>query len=102
MTEEAKVPPTLAQLETRSAWPPKIYTIIACKECEPMARTMVAANPQKYVFFPSRWNKFPDSGMDDIELGGFTPVNYIRGSHVLFLASVRILLNVSVLIVFLL
>eukprot|EP00475_Leptophrys_vorax_P037662 TRINITY_DN6518_c0_g1_i1.p1 TRINITY_DN6518_c0_g1~~TRINITY_DN6518_c0_g1_i1.p1 ORF type:complete len:341 (+),score=95.30 TRINITY_DN6518_c0_g1_i1:23-1024(+) len=87
MAEEAKVPGALAHFETRSAWPPKVYSILACPECEPMARNMVSLNPDKFVFFPSRWNKFPDSGMDDIELGGFTPVNYIRGSHILFLAS---------------
>lgn len=41
----------------------------------------------KQAFRPSKWDKFPDSKMDNIELGGYTPVNKIMRSNVLFIAS---------------
>ena len=48
---------------------------------------MVDAQPHRFRFFKTKWHKFPDSQTDNIELGGFTPRNYIMGSHVIFLAS---------------
>ena len=49
-------------------------------------QTLAAADPHRFTYFPSRWEKFAD-GTDNLELGGFTPVNRIRGEHVVFLAS---------------
>jgi hypothetical protein len=45
------------------------------------------AEPHRFRYFKSKWDKFADSNTDDIQLGGFVPRNYIMGSHVLFLAS---------------
>jgi len=42
--------------------------------------------PDRFHFFPTKWNKFPD-GTDHIEIGGFHPRNMLSGEHVLFLAS---------------
>lgn len=63
------------------------YNIISSPPWEHMAKSMQANSPSRFAYRPTKWAKFKDSQMDDIELGGFTPVNVIRGSHVLFLAS---------------
>mmetsp|Transcript_33340 Transcript_33340/g.92130 ORF Transcript_33340/g.92130 Transcript_33340/m.92130 type:complete len:770 (-) Transcript_33340:131-2440(-) len=65
----------------------KRYNIIAAPTFEDMARRLQALAPTRFSFFPTRWEKFPDSGTDKIELGGFTPVNLMQGRHVLFLAD---------------
>lgn len=65
----------------------KFYNVLAAPLCERKGRQLEAAAPERFRFFPSRWEKFSDSGTDKIELGGFTPMNHIRGSHVLFLAD---------------
>jgi phosphoribosylpyrophosphate synthetase len=65
----------------------KFYNVLAAPLCEKKGRQLEAAAPERFRFFPSKWEKFPDSGTDKIELGGFTPNNHIRGSHVLFLAD---------------
>lgn len=44
------------------------------------------AYPDRFTFFPTTWDKFPD-GTDHIEVGGFTPYNLVSGEHVIFLAS---------------
>jgi hypothetical protein len=62
------------------------YQIIAAEECEPLARRMEEANPDRFTFHRTTWGKFPD-GTDNIEVGGFYPQNVISGEHVLFLAS---------------
>jgi len=62
------------------------YQIIAAEACEDMARRMEYAYPDRFTFFPTKWDKFPDD-TDDIEIGGFAPYNNISGKHVLFLAS---------------
>jgi hypothetical protein len=62
------------------------YQIIAAEECEPLARRMEEANPDRFTFHKTTWGKFPD-GTDNIEVGGFYPQNVISGEHVLFLAS---------------
>lgn len=48
--------------------------------------TTQAADPERFIYHPTKWGKFPD-GTDNIEVGGFHPVNEIRGNHILFLAS---------------
>jgi phosphoribosylpyrophosphate synthetase len=62
------------------------YQIIAAEVCEPLAMRMAQKYPDRFTFHPTNWLKFPD-GTDNIEIGGFTPVNVISGEHVLFLAS---------------
>jgi hypothetical protein len=62
------------------------YQIIAAEACEPLAMRMARKYPDRFTFHPTVWGKFPD-GTDNIEIGGFTPVNVISGEHVLFLAS---------------
>uniref|UniRef100_A0A7S4Q0L7 phosphoribosylformylglycinamidine cyclo-ligase n=1 Tax=Alexandrium monilatum TaxID=311494 RepID=A0A7S4Q0L7_9DINO len=65
----------------------KRYNIIAAPHFEDMARRLQALAPTRFSFFPTRWEKFPDSGTDKIELGGFSPVNLMQGRNVLFLAD---------------
>jgi phosphoribosylpyrophosphate synthetase len=62
------------------------YKILACPAFHSLAERIAAADPHRFTYFPSRWEKFAD-GTDNLELGGFTPVNRIRGEHVVFLAS---------------
>lgn len=57
------------------------YQIIAAQACEPLAQRMAQAHPDRFVFHPYKWQKFPD-GTDNIEVGGFTPQNLISGEHV--------------------
>lgn len=64
----------------------KAYTIVAGPDMEYMAKRLVAEDPERFVYFPTKWKKFPD-GSDNIEVGGFTPTNRISDKHVLFLAS---------------
>merc|ERR1712048_278805 len=54
---------------------------------EEPARKLQGMAPKRFTYFETRWAKFADSGLDDIEVGGFSPVNYIRDSHVLFFAD---------------
>jgi len=51
-----------------------------------MAKKLVAADPNKFIYAETKWKKFPD-GTDNITLGGFTPENCIAGRNVLFLAN---------------
>jgi hypothetical protein len=62
------------------------YQVIAAEACEPLARRMEWAYPDRFTYHQTQWKKFPD-GTDEIEIGGFTPHNLISGEHVLFLAS---------------
>ena len=69
--------------------PPLEYEVIAFEPCVPMAQSIVASFPQRFRFHPTKWGRF-DGGLDDhIEVGGFTPVNNIRGRHILFLVCIR-------------
>lgn len=62
------------------------YQIIASEACEPLARRIEEAYPDRFTYHPTTWGKFPD-GTDNIEIGGFYPLNLVSGEHVLFLAS---------------
>jgi len=64
----------------------KRYEIIAHPAQEAMAKRLVEADPKRFRYHTTSWGKFFD-GTDNIEVGGFFPVNYIRGQHVLFLGS---------------
>jgi phosphoribosylpyrophosphate synthetase len=64
-----------------------VFNVIAWKACEDMALQLEAHDPERFHYQPTNWSKFSDSGMDNIQVGGFHPVNVISKSHVLFLAS---------------
>eukprot|EP00298_Acanthocystis_sp_HF-20_P012414 c19875_g1_i2.p1 GENE.c19875_g1_i2~~c19875_g1_i2.p1 ORF type:complete len:318 (+),score=123.24 c19875_g1_i2:115-1068(+) len=65
----------------------KKQVVLSSPPFEFLAEAMVKANPQKFVYYPTKWSKFEDSGMDCIEVGGFYPENKVRNSSVIFLAS---------------
>jgi phosphoribosylpyrophosphate synthetase len=62
------------------------YQIIAVPCMERLARLMVHHYPRRFKYHPTSWGKFPD-GTDNIEIGGFQPVNHIAGQNILMLAS---------------
>jgi len=64
----------------------KQYVIFAADPFREMALRMQAANPSRFRYFPIMWGKYPD-GTDDITIEGFSPVNNIASSHILFFAS---------------
>lgn len=66
--------------------PGRHYQIICHPAQESLAKKFVEHNPKQFTFHPTSWGKFKD-GTDNIEVGGFYPVNYIRGQHVIFVAS---------------
>mmetsp|Transcript_38463 Transcript_38463/g.46409 ORF Transcript_38463/g.46409 Transcript_38463/m.46409 type:complete len:318 (+) Transcript_38463:305-1258(+) len=63
----------------------KKFEIIASAPCEAWAQELQRRYPEFFRYHETTWGKFPD-GTDNIKLGGFNPDNYIRGSHVIFLA----------------
>jgi len=65
----------------------RAYNIIASPPFEFLAKALESRAPQRFAYRPTKWGKFKDSQMDDIELGGYAPYNVIRGSNILFLAS---------------
>ncbi len=62
------------------------FQIIAAPTMEKMAQNIVDLYPHRFRYYPTLWEKFPD-GTDNIEIGGFHPVNFISGENVLLLAS---------------
>lgn len=62
------------------------YVILAAPGQEEFAQRMAKEYPERFSYYPSKWDKFPD-GTDKICLGGFYPENHISGSNLLFLAS---------------
>ena len=66
--------------------PNKRYQIIAHPSQVELAKKFASAYPQRFCFHPTQWGKFKD-GTDNIEVGGFYPVNRIRGENVIFVAS---------------
>ena len=64
----------------------KKYQIIAAPAMENMAESIVKAHPDRFLYHPTKWGKFPD-GTDNIEIGGFYPKNRIAGEDILLLAS---------------
>jgi len=62
------------------------YHIIAAPGMEELALKIVGENPDRFLYHATNWGKFPD-GTDNIEIGGFQPINRISGQHVLLLAS---------------
>jgi len=62
------------------------YNIIASPGMEDFAKKLVHADPERFTYFPTKWGKFPDL-TDNIETGGYHPINRIRDESILFLAS---------------
>jgi len=64
----------------------KKYVIIAAPGMEEFAKRLIKSDPNRFQYFETSWNKFPD-GTDNIFVGGFSPKNHIADSNLLFLAS---------------
>eukprot|EP00930_Biecheleria_cincta_P062038 TRINITY_DN47552_c0_g1_i1.p1 TRINITY_DN47552_c0_g1~~TRINITY_DN47552_c0_g1_i1.p1 ORF type:complete len:336 (-),score=37.85 TRINITY_DN47552_c0_g1_i1:94-1101(-) len=63
------------------------YIVLAYKTCEALAERLHSTHPNRFTYYKTKWGKFQDSGMDDIMVGGFQPVNVIKRAHVLFMAD---------------
>lgn len=64
----------------------KKYVILSAEDMTSMALRIENAHPDRFLYKPIRWRKFPDN-TDNIKIEGFSPVNHIASSNVLFLAS---------------
>jgi ribose-phosphate pyrophosphokinase len=62
------------------------YQVICGPALEEFAQSLVNLYPERFMLHQTSWGKFPD-GTDNIEMGGFNPVNRISGENVLMLAS---------------
>ncbi|KAJ1429831.1 phosphoribosyltransferase-like protein [Ochromonadaceae sp. CCMP2298] len=62
------------------------YQVIAAPGMEGLARRLAQQYPKRFLYHETHWGKFPD-GTDNIEVGGFQPVNRIASENVLMLAS---------------
>eukprot|EP01062_Namystynia_karyoxenos_P067380 TRINITY_DN61311_c0_g1_i1.p1 TRINITY_DN61311_c0_g1~~TRINITY_DN61311_c0_g1_i1.p1 ORF type:complete len:410 (+),score=119.85 TRINITY_DN61311_c0_g1_i1:81-1232(+) len=70
------------------AGPPRLqYEVLAHSSVHEMALRLERADPGRFRYHPSKWQKFDEGGTDDICLGGLHPANLLRGRHVLFWAS---------------
>lgn len=69
-----------------SVTPARQYVVFCAEPFIDMALRMQSAWPDRFRYCPIHWEKFPD-GTDNITITGFTPLNVVSGSHVLFLAS---------------
>lgn len=62
------------------------YQIVAAPAMEELASNIEKLYPDRFKLHKSSWKKFPD-GTDQIEVGGFQPVNRISGEDVIMLCS---------------
>ena len=62
------------------------YQIIAAPAMEELGANIERLYPKRFKLHKSSWKKFPD-GTDQIEVGGFQPVNRISGEDVIMLCS---------------
>ena len=65
---------------------PRRFVILAAPGQEPFAKRLANKYPDRFQYFATTWGRFADN-TDHIHVGGFHPVNHIRGAHVVFLAS---------------
>jgi hypothetical protein len=72
---------------THSAPPRLRYEVIAGPRCEETAQRLQALEPSRFRYHVSTWEKFDGEETDNIVLGGYTPVNLIRGRNILFIAN---------------
>ena len=67
---------------TRIVFSQETLTIRSCAQAqEALAKRLVESNPTRFTYHITSWGKFKD-GTDNIDVGGFYPVNYIRGANV--------------------
>lgn len=65
----------------------KKYIVLAAPYMEDFAKRIVASNPSRFLYFETKWSKFPD-GTDNICIGGFeNDMNYIARMNILFISS---------------
>lgn len=64
----------------------RFYVCFAADVWSGTVQRMQRDYPEKFKYFPIKWDKFPD-GTDDITISGFLPKNEIAGENVLFFAS---------------
>ena len=67
------------------------FELIAAESCEELALQLVTCAAAENIalrYHPTEWKTFSD-GTDNILIGGFSPINYIRNSHVIFLANFK-------------
>jgi phosphoribosylpyrophosphate synthetase len=62
------------------------YQLFAAPGMESIAKSIVDLYPGRFLLHQTKWGKFPD-GTDNIEVGGFQPINRISGENVMMLAS---------------
>jgi ribose-phosphate pyrophosphokinase len=62
------------------------FQVISAPQMEKFAQQLASHDPLRFRYHKTNWGKFPD-GTDNIEIGGFYPVNEISGEDVLLLAS---------------
>eukprot|EP00939_MAST-03C_sp_MAST-3C-sp1_P002865 g2865.t1 len=77
--------PPLAALKSCKA--KAFYNLIAYPTCLDLAHRMEKKRPDLFNIVKVDWGKFEDSGMDNIFIHGFSPVNIIKRSRILFLAD---------------
>lgn len=66
---------------------PTKYIVLSYHTLDAFAQRLERSDPDRFTWYSSKWGKFADSGMDNIVMGGFSPENMVRRSHVLFLAD---------------
>lgn len=64
----------------------KKYQLITTPGMEKLGESIANMYPHRFMLQKTTWGKFPD-GTDNIEIGGFHPVNHISGENVLMLCS---------------
>eukprot|EP00457_Paulinella_chromatophora_P007681 gb/GEZN01007705.1/.p1 GENE.gb/GEZN01007705.1/~~gb/GEZN01007705.1/.p1 ORF type:complete len:352 (-),score=52.42 gb/GEZN01007705.1/:455-1489(-) len=62
------------------------YEVLAADAFSEMAERMQKCYPARFRYHRTTWAKFSD-GTDNIELGGYTPHNLLRGRNILLLCS---------------
>ena len=62
------------------------YQLITTPGMEKLGESIANMYPHRFMLQKTSWGKFPD-GTDNIEIGGFHPVNHISGENVLMLCS---------------
>ena len=64
----------------------KKHQVIAAPGMESIADKLVKLHPNRFLYHKTMWSKFPD-GTDNIQIGGFQPLNLVSGENILMLAS---------------
>lgn len=62
------------------------YSVFTGPGYEDLGQRLQDMQSDRFTYYSTKYDKFPD-GTDNITLSGFSPVNKIAGTHILFLAS---------------